>query len=213
ICAGFDLVEHQQARCDRGAVPREAALHRNIELHRDRFSHRAEEPMDIEPLGHDRGQPPAGGEPLPGRAEVTAARMPVVSALDPVREGWIDENSGRHLTWVKKLVDELAVMAADGGLREQAGEAIPAERRYFVEDQTGVCFRGPVREHAGARRGLEHRVARAERADPCEKPGDARRRCELLELDLLLAAYGLAWQQGFDPRACLVRVVGWRCWG
>ena len=74
--------------------------------------------MDIEPLGHDRSQPPAGGEPFPGRAEVTAARMPVVSALDPVREGWIDENSGRHLTWVKKLVDELAVMAAHGGLRK-----------------------------------------------------------------------------------------------
>ena len=99
-------------------MPREAAFHRNIELHRERFSQRAEGPTDIEPLGHDRGQPPAGGEPLPGRAEVTAARMPVVSSLDPARKGRIDENSGRHLTWIKKLVDELAVMAADGGLRE-----------------------------------------------------------------------------------------------
>ncbi len=63
---------------------------------------------------------------------MTAARMPIVSALDAVRKGWIDENSGRHLTWVKKLVDELAVMSADGGLREQASEAIPAERRYLV---------------------------------------------------------------------------------
>ena len=88
-------------------MPREAALHRNIELHRDRFSHSAKEPSDIEPLGHDRGQPPAGGEPLPCGAQVTVARMPVVSALDPVRKGWIDENRRRHLTWVKKLVDEL----------------------------------------------------------------------------------------------------------
>lgn len=55
---------------------------------------------------------------------MTAPRMPVVSALDPVRKGWIDENSRGHLTWVKKILDELAVMSADGGLRESESSII-----------------------------------------------------------------------------------------
>ncbi len=191
-------------------MPRETALHRNIEAQRDRFSKGAKEPVHVEPVGHDRNHPPAGSEPFPGRAQMAGAGIPIVPALDALRIGRVDEGRARHLSRVEQLVDELAVVAAHRGLGEQDAEAVTAQRRYLVEDQARARSCRPDCQHAGPGRRLEDGLALAERAGARGKPGNAWRRRELLQLDLLLAAHSLARQQCLEPGECCASRGGWR---
>ena len=145
------------------------------------------------------------GQAFPCRAQMPGPGAAVVAALQPVRERRIDQNDARLERGIEQFVDQFAVMIAERSPREQRGETLAAHLRNLVEDKRRARTLAPVGEHPGARGRLEHNVAGRNACGPRGKPGDARRRGELLELDLLLAAHGLGRDQRVEAIECSVR--------
>ena len=141
----------------------------------------------------DGGEPPAIRQHGEGRAEMAQIGV-VADAGDTRRRGeWrVHQDDGRPD--VGQMVgDVLGVVAGDRGIGEELAQEPGADVRDFVEMERAG---GPVAEralghdgqHAGAGRGFEDDIARADGGGAERGIGEGERGRELLEADLVLGA-------------------------
>ena len=98
-------------------------------------------------------------------------------------------------------------MPGHAGSRERSSQAVAAQRRDFVQGKVRAGFGRPDCEHTGTGRGFEHEFVGDQRASPGSEPSKARRRCELLPFDLLVAAIGLGRNSVIEGEEELFRLV------
>ena len=143
--------------------------------------------------GGDGGEPAARrqhGEGRPDMAEIGV----VADAVDARRRGKrrVHQHDGGP-DIMEPVGDGFRVEGGSDRLREQMGQEAGARGGVFVEMEIAPGLGahrafGHDREHAGAGRGLQHGVARADRGGLERGIGERQRRRELLQADLLLGA-------------------------
>ena len=136
------------------------------------------------------------------------AGTPIVAALDSVRIGRVHQHHTRSNAGLEQFVDQFAIVAGHRLTREHGCEAFTAQRRDFVERKPRSRLRSPDREHSGSGRWFEQKFAGKNCARPRGEPGDPRRGGELLPLDLLVAAGGLAGHLRLEPAKGAIRLTG-----
>jgi len=169
-----------------------------IETEGCRIGSAVEKAWEVEPLGQDSRKPSACSETVPCRAEVSNSGLAIAAPLGAPGIGRVHEDdTGSHGSG-QELLNELAVMAGNRRIGKQVPETLPAKRGDLVEREAATRFRCPDGEHARPCRGLEDKVAADRRSGTRREPCETRRRCELLQFDMLVTANGPARNKCFE---------------
>ncbi|HOG94041.1 MAG TPA: hypothetical protein PLE80_10750 [Opitutaceae bacterium] len=130
-----------------------------------------------------------------------------MAPLDPMRIWRVHQHDARCDGRIEQFVDELGIMPGHAGSRERSSQAVAAQRRDFVQGKARAGLGRPDREHPRSGRWFEHELIGYQPTGPCGKPGQARRRCELLPFDLLVAAIGLGRNSVIEGEEELFRLI------